>query len=154
MTEAAALQTLLADSPTTADHLLPALQRVQQHFGFVSPEAIRSVASAFNLSRAEVYGVVSFYHDLRESPVGEHVVQLCMAEACQAVGCRSLARHAEARLGVPLGSSTADGRIHLEAAYCFGNCALGPTVRIGDRVHGAVTAARFDALIAALPSHS
>ncbi len=154
MTDAEALQALLADSPTTADHLLPVLQRVQQRFGFVSPEAIRQLAAAFNQSRAEVYGVVSFYHDLREAPVGEHVVQLCMAEACQAVGCRALARHAEATLGVSLGGSTADGRVHLEAAYCFGNCALGPTVRIGDRVHGAVSAARFDALMAALPSHS
>jgi len=113
---------------------------------------IRQVSAAFNLSRAEVYGVVSFYGDLRESPVGEHVVQLCMAEACQAVGCRALARHAEATLGVALGGSTQDGRVHLEAAFCFGNCALGPTVRIGDRVHGAVSEARFDALMASLPT--
>jgi NADH:ubiquinone oxidoreductase subunit E len=148
--ETAGLQELIASSPTTAEFLLPVLQRVQQEFGFVSPEAIRSVAEAFNVSRAEVYGVVTFYGDLRETPVGRHVVQLCMAEACQAVGCRALARHAEARLGVPMGSSTADGRVHLEAAYCFGNCALGPTVRIGDIVHGAVTAAKFDALIARL----
>jgi NADH:ubiquinone oxidoreductase subunit E len=154
MTDAEALQALLAESPATADHLLPALQRVQQRFGFVSPLAIREVATVFNLSRAEVYGVVSFYHDLREAPVGEHVVQLCMAEACQAVGCRALARHAEAALGVSLGGSTTDGRVHLEAAYCFGNCALGPTVRIGDRVHGVVSPARFDALIAALPEHA
>lgn len=152
--DAAALAELLADSPTTAEHLLPILQRVQQRFGFVSPMAIRQVASAFNLSRAEVYGVVSFYGDLREAPVGEHVVQLCMAEACQAMGCRTLARHAEAALGVALGASTPDGRVHLEAAFCFGNCALGPTIRIGDQVHGAVSTSRFDALIAALPSRT
>jgi formate dehydrogenase subunit gamma len=149
-----ALEELLAQSPSTAEHLLPTLQRVQLRFGFVSSTAIRRVAAAFNLSRAEVYGVVSFYGDLREAPVGEHVVQLCMAEACQAVGCRTLASHAETVLGVPLGASTADGRVHLEAAYCFGNCALGPTVRIGDRIHGAVSPARFDALIAALPNRA
>ncbi len=149
--DADALQGLLADSPTTAEHLLPLLQRVQQRFGFVSPIAIRQVSAAFNLSRAEVYGVVSFYGDLRESSVGAHVVQLCMAEACQAVGCRALARHAEKTLGVALGSSTPDGRVHLEAAFCFGNCALGPTVRIGDRVYGAVSEARFNALMASLP---
>ncbi len=152
--DAAALERLLADSPTTAEQLLPMLQRVQQHFGFVSPLAIRRVAAAFNLSRAEVYGVVSFYGDLREAPVGEHVVQLCMAEACQAMGCRALARHAEATLGVALGASTANGRVHLEAAFCFGNCSLAPTIRIGDRIYGAVSASRFDALIAALPNRA
>lgn len=149
-TDAAALQELLDSSPATADSLLPLLQRVQQRFGFVSPAAIRAVAELLNLSRADVYGVVTFYGDLRETPVGRHVVQLCMAEACQAVGCRSLARHAETALGVAMGESTPDGQIHLEAAYCFGNCALGPAVRIGDRVHGTVDAARFDALVAAV----
>lgn len=149
-TDSAELQALLASSPTTADFLLPVLQRVQGRFGFVSPEAIRAVADAFNLSRADVYGVVTFYSDLREAPVGRHVVQLCMAEACQSVGCRDLARHAERRLGVSMGESTPDGRLHLEAAYCFGNCALGPALRIADHVYGAVTAERFDALVAPL----
>jgi formate dehydrogenase subunit gamma len=113
----------------------------------VSQPAIRVIAQAFNLSRADVYGVVTFYHDLREAPVGETVIQLCMAEACQSVGCRSLAAHAVKMLGVPLGASTPDGRIHLEAAYCFGNCALGPTIRIGDRIYGGVTTDRFDELV-------
>jgi NADH:ubiquinone oxidoreductase subunit E len=148
--DADALQELISSSPTTADSLLPLLQRVQKRFGFVSPVAIRAVAQSLNLSRAEVYGVVSFYGDLRESPVGKHVVQLCMAEACQAVGCRALARHAVATLGAEMEHTTRDGRIHLEAAYCFGNCALGPTVRIGDQVYGAVSQARFDALMAPL----
>lgn len=148
--ESRALRELLDGSPTTADHLLPFLQRVQARFGFVSQPAIRFTAQAFNLSRSEVYGVVTFYGDLREEPVGRHVVQLCMAEACQAVGCRALARHAEHTLGVSMGTTTADGQVHLEAAYCFGNCALGPSIRIGDRVHGAVSTARFDALVGPL----
>jgi formate dehydrogenase subunit gamma len=141
---------LLARSPIGPEHLLPLLQQVQSRVGWVPPGAIRQVAHAFNLSRAEVHGVVTFYHDLREAPVGTHVVQLCMAEACQAVGCRALASHAQTSLGVPMGESTADGRVHLEAAYCFGNCALGPTMRIGDRVYGGVSSERFDELVAGL----
>ena len=141
------LQALLDGSPTDADYLLPVLQQVQQRFGYVSPAAIRFVAQAFNRSRAEVYGVVSFYGDLREEPVGDVVVQLCMAEACQAVGCRELARHAESSLQVKLGETTPDGRVQLEAVYCLGNCALGPSVRLGGAVHGGVTADRLDALV-------
>ncbi len=141
---------VLSRSLVGAEFLLPVLQQVQSRVGWVPPSAIRQIAEAFNLTRAEVHGVVTFYHDLREAPVGRHVVQLCMAEACQAVGCRALSRHAEQALGVTLGQSTADGRVHLEAAYCFGNCALGPTVRIGDRVIGGVSNEKFDALVAEL----
>lgn len=145
------LTELLAQSPTDAEYLLPVLQQVQSRLGHVSKGAIRMIAESFNLSRAEVHGVVTFYHDLREEPVGDHVVQLCMAEACQAVGCRTLAAHAERSLGVAVGNTSANGRIHLEAAYCFGNCALGPTVRIGDRIYGSVTPERFNTLMSALP---
>ena len=141
------LQSLLSDAPTDTSNLLPLLQQVQRQLGHVSPGAIRVIAEAFNLSRAEVYGVVTFYGDLRETAVGRHVVQVCMAEACQSVGCRDLMRHAEATLAVSADHTTADGRHHLEAAYCFGNCALGPTVRINDVIHGAVTPTRFDALL-------
>lgn len=148
--ELAILNELLASSPTDAGHLLPLLQQVQAQLGYVSQPAVRVIAQAFNLSRAEVYGVVTFYHDLREAPVGDTVLQLCMAEACQAVGCRDLAAHATSVLGVSLGHTTADGRLHLEAAYCFGNCALGPTVRIGDRVIGRMTTERLDQLVASL----
>lgn len=153
-TEIELLTSLIDLSPTGAEDLIPLLQQVQARIGHVSPGAIRMVAAAFNLSRAEVFGVVSFYHDLREAPVGDHVVQLCMAEACQAVGCRALAQHAAARFGVPIGTSTADGRVHFEAAYCFGNCALGPSMRVGDRVYGGVTNERFDAIINALPART
>jgi formate dehydrogenase subunit gamma len=150
--ELAVLDALLADLAPDAEHLLPFLHLVQERLGHVSPAAIRYAAHAFNLSRAEVYGVVTFYGDFRESPVGDTVVQLCMAEACQAVGCRDLAAHAESSLGVQLGETTRDGRVHLEAVYCLGNCALGPSVRIGDDVHGRVTAAAFDTLVATATS--
>ncbi|BAH39425.1 MAG TPA: formate dehydrogenase [Gemmatimonas aurantiaca] len=149
--EQAVIADLLAQSPTGAEHLLPVLQQVQATVGFVSQDAMRQIAQAFNISRADVYGVVTFYTDLREAPVGQYVMQLCMAEACQSVGCRELAAHATHVLGVPLGQTTADHRIHLEAAYCFGNCALGPTMRIDDRIVGGVTPARFDELLAELP---
>lgn len=152
--EQAVVADLLAHSPTTAEYLLPVLQQVQAVVGFVSQDAMRQIAHAFNISRADVYGVVTFYTDLREAPVGRHVVQLCMAEACQAVGCRELATHARTALGVELGQTTADQRVHIEAAYCFGNCALGPTVRIDDRIVGGVTPERFDQLLAELPSQA
>jgi NADH:ubiquinone oxidoreductase subunit E len=148
--ELAVLGELLDGAPTDAEYLLPLLQQVQARLGFISPGAIRTIAHAFNLSRADVYGVVTFYADLREAPVGELVVQLCMAEACQSVGCRSLAAHASRALGVDMGETTSDGRAHLEAAYCLGNCALGPSMRIGDRVYGRVTPERFDAIVGPL----
>ena len=147
--ELAVLEALLPTMPNDVEHLLPMLHEIQKHLGFISPGAMRVVAEAFNLSRAEVYGVVSFYGDFREAPVGQTVMQLCMAEACQSVGCRSLAAHAERALGISLGESTPDGRLHLEAVYCLGNCALGPAMRIGDEVLGCVTTDQFDALVAA-----
>jgi NADH:ubiquinone oxidoreductase subunit E len=146
--ELAVLDDILASTPAEPEQLLPVLLEVQARIGFVSQPAIRYLAHAFNLSRAEVYGVVTFYHDLREAPVGETIVQLCMAEACQAVGCRELAAHAQQRLGVALGCTTEDGRVHVEATYCLGNCALGPSIRIGDAVYGRVTPERFDTLLA------
>lgn len=146
------VEDLLARVPHDPQHLLPTLQQVQALLGWVPEAAIRAVAHAFNRSRAEVYGVVTFYYDLRPAPVGDTVVQVCMAEACQAVGCRDLAAHASQHLGVPLGHTTADGRVHLEATYCLGNCALGPSVRIGDAVHGRVSPHRFDTLVSAAVS--
>jgi len=148
--ELACLDELLAEFSPDAEHLLPFLHRVQARLGYVSQSAIRYTAHAFNLSRADVYGVVTFYGDFREEPVGDTVLQLCMAEACQAMGCRELAAHVERRLGVPLGTSTPDARFHVEAVYCLGNCALGPTMRVGDAVHGRVTPDRFDTIVHAI----
>ncbi|MBL0939491.1 MAG: NAD(P)H-dependent oxidoreductase subunit E [Gemmatimonadaceae bacterium] len=146
--ELAILHQLFAATPARASYLLPLLQQVQARVGFVSQAAMRAVAAHVNVSRAEVYGVVSFYHDLREEPVGDTVVQVCMAEACQAVGCRDLALHVERRRGVALGTIVDGQSWHAEATYCLGNCALGPSVRIGDAIHGRVTPERLDALLA------
>jgi formate dehydrogenase subunit gamma len=148
----AAVRELLAAGSASPDQLLPLLHAVQLRVGHISSDAIRLIAESFNLSRAEVYGVVSFYGDFREAPTGRHVIQVCMAEACQAVGCRTLAAHAERTLNLALGGTTSDGQLQIEAAYCFGNCALGPTIRIGEHIHGRVTPERFDALISPLRS--
>jgi formate dehydrogenase subunit gamma len=107
-----------------------------------------------SLSRAEVHGVISFYHDFRTEPVGEQLVHLCRAEACQAMGSRELEQHARQRLGVDFGETTADGRFTLEAVYCLGNCACSPSIRIGDEVHARVSPGKFDELIARLEAES
>jgi formate dehydrogenase subunit gamma len=140
---------ILATTAPNYDRLLPALLDIQRHVGFVPTQSITAIAQHFNLSRADVHGVVTFYQDLRTAPTGRHVIQICQAEACQAVGCRALTAHAERRLGVALGDGNRE--VALLAGYCFGNCACGPTVRIGDAIHGRVTPHTFDALVDALP---
>jgi formate dehydrogenase subunit gamma len=130
--------------------LLPALHAIQDKLGHVPPDAVPMIANALNLSRAEVHGVISFYHDFRTEPPGEHTVQLCRAEACQAMGSRELERHARQRLGVSFGQTTPDGLLTLEPVYCLGNCACAPSIRINDEVHARVSPARFDELIAGL----
>jgi len=130
--------------------LLPALHDVQATFGYVPDEAVRLLAQTFNLSRAEVHGVVSFYHDFRREPAGRHVIKLCQAEACQSMGSRDLRAHACERLGVALGETTGDGRVTLEATYCLGLCATAPSAMIDGRVLGRVTPARLDAALEAL----
>jgi formate dehydrogenase subunit gamma len=130
--------------------LLPVLHAIQDKLGHVPPDAVPMIASALNLSRAEVHGVISFYHDFHTEPPGEHTVQLCRAEACQAMGSRELERHALQKLGVAYGETTGDGLFTLEPVYCLGNCACAPSVRINDEIHARVSPARFDELIAGL----
>lgn len=130
--------------------LIEILHEIQSLMGYVPEEATLLLAGALNLSRAEVHGVISFYHDFRRAPAGRHVVRLCRAEACQAVGCEALAHHATASLGIAFGETRGDGAATLEAVYCLGNCALGPSVMIDGELHGRVDAARFDSLIGEL----
>ena len=130
--------------------LLPVLHGVQDVLGFVPDEAVAMIAEAISLSRAEVHGVMSFYHDFRSQPAGEHVVHMCRAEACQAMGSRGLEEHARDRLGIDYGETTADGLFTLEPVYCLGNCACSPSVRINDEIHARVSAEKFDELISAL----
>jgi len=127
--------------------LLPMLHAIQGAFGHVPDEAVRFLADLLNLSRAEVHGVVSFYHDFRRSPAGRHVVKLCCAEACQAMGSRRLQAELEAAFGIALGETTADGRVTLEPVYCLGNCALSPAALVDGKLHGRLDAARVRALV-------
>ena len=128
--------------------LLEVLHAVQAALGFVPAAAVPLVADGLNLSRAEVHGVVTFYHFFRESPAGKHTISLCQAEACQSRGAEALAAHARRRLGVDFHGTTPDGRFTLEPIYCLGNCACSPAAMIDGRLHGRVTPERFDALIA------
>lgn len=127
--------------------LLPILHALQNRFGFIPEAAVPIIAEALNQTRAEVHGVISFYHHFRTTPPGRHVVQICRAEACQAVGARQLEAYAKTRLGVDYHQTTSDREITLEAVYCLGNCACGPSIRVDDNVRGRVTPETFDALL-------
>lgn len=124
------------------------LQAMQDAFGYVPQPAIPMVAEALNVSRAEVHGVFTFYHDLREEPAGRHVLKLCRAEACQAAGCDALIALAESRLGVAMGETTSDRLITLEPVYCLGLCATAPSAMIDGRVVGRLTEKKIDGLVA------
>jgi formate dehydrogenase subunit gamma len=128
--------------------LLPILHALQEAFGHVPANAVTTVAEALNLSRAEVHGVVTFYHDFRQEPAGRHVLKLCRAEACQAAGGDALAAHAQAKLGVPIGDTTADRSVTLEPVYCLGLCATAPAAMLDGHVVGRLDATRLDALLA------
>ncbi|MDA9468902.1 formate dehydrogenase subunit gamma [Bradyrhizobium sp. CCBAU 53415] len=124
------------------------LHALQEAFGYVPEAAIPMVAKALNLSRAEVHGVFTFYHDFRHKPAGRHVLKLCRAEACQAAGGDALAARAEAKLGVSLGNTTADDRVTLEPIYCLGLCATAPSAMLDGRLVGRLDQKRLDALVA------
>ncbi|MET8471710.1 formate dehydrogenase subunit gamma [Streptomyces sp. NPDC006422] len=126
--------------------LLPVLHAVQAELGCVPQEAIPVLADEFNLSRADVHGVVTFYHDFRREPAGRSTVRVCRAEACQALGADRLVDHVRAS-GLTLGETSADGRVTVEQVFCLGNCALGPSVEVDGRLHGRVTPARLGAML-------
>jgi len=128
--------------------LLPILHEVQAQFGHVPEEALRVVAGKLNISRAEIHGVATFYHDFRSTPAGRHVVKLCRAEACQAMGGERIAAHAAKRLGVGHGETTHDGAVRLENVYCLGLCACGPAAMVDGRVVGRLDEERLDAILA------
>ena len=126
--------------------LLPILHEIQETFGFVPRPALPVIASALNLSRAEVYGVATFYHDFRAAPAGRRVLKLCRAEACQSMGCEALVARAEERLGTACGSTSAEG-VTLEAVYCLGLCATGPSALVDGQVVGRLDPGKIDAMI-------
>lgn len=130
------------------DALLEILHDLQEHLGFIPEAALPALAKSLNLSRAEVHGVVSFYHDYRREPAGRHVIKVCRAEACQSMGANELVGMIERYLKVKLGQTTADGAITVEAAYCLGNCALSPAVMVDDQLVGRVDAKKFEKIVA------
>jgi formate dehydrogenase subunit gamma len=132
------------------DELLEIFHAVQAELGFVPEPALPAIANALNLSRAEVYGVLTFYHDFRRSPPGRHVIKICRAESCQAMHTDELCRHAVKQLGVAFGETSADGAFTLEAVYCLGNCARSPAMMIDGDLYGCVDKMRFDAIVADL----
>jgi formate dehydrogenase subunit gamma len=128
---------------------MPIFHAVQEALGYVPKDSVPLIAQALNLSIAEVHGVLTFYHYFRKTPPGRHVVHVCRAEACQAVGAVELEAHAKRSLGIDFHGTTADGAVSLEPVYCLGNCALGPSVMVDNQLKGRVNPRRFDELIAA-----
>ena len=143
----AAVDRILAGHADQPGALLPILHGIQKELGYIPTEAVGRIAAGLNLSRAEVHGVISFYHYFRQHRPGRHVIQVCRAEACQAVNSETTEEHARRCLGVDYHGTTADGQFTLEAAYCLGNCAAGPSVMIDDKLFGRVTPERFDELL-------
>jgi formate dehydrogenase subunit gamma len=128
--------------------LLPILHALQEEFGYIDEAAEPLIADALNITRAEVHGVVTFYHDFRRQPAGRHVLKLCRAEACQAAGGEALAARAESRLGIAFGSTTADGRVTLEPVFCLGLCSVSPSATINGRIVARLDEKKLDTLLA------
>jgi formate dehydrogenase subunit gamma len=127
--------------------LLPILHSIQDELGYVPESAVPIVAEVLNLSRAEVHGVVTFYHFFRMHPPGQHTLYLCRAEACQSMGARALERYVRDKLKIDFHETTADGRYTLEPVYCLGNCACSPAVMVDETVYGRVTPERIDEIL-------
>lgn len=128
--------------------LLPILHEIQAAFGYVPQEALPIIARELNLSRAEVHGVVTFYHDYRDHPAGRHVLKLCRAEACQSMGGDRLAERVKSLLGIDFHQTTPDGAVTLEPVYCLGLCSAAPAAMLDGEVHGRLDADAVDGLVA------
>ena len=154
MDQAADLQEIEDYKAIVRDHsdmegpLLPILHAFQEAYGLVPQGAYQTIADALNISKAELHGVVSFYHDFRSNPSGRHVLKICRAEACQSVGANALAQSTLERLGIDWNGTTSDGNLTVEPVYCLGLCACGPAAMVDGRVVGRVDDAGLDALLA------
>ena len=141
-------QTIIARHAGREGPLLPILHDLQAAFGFIATEAVPVLAQALNLTRAEVHGVISFYHDFRDAPGGRRVVKLCRAEACQAMGGDAVAADLLARLGLDWGQISAEGDLTIEPVYCLGLCAVAPAAMIDGEPIGRLDAQRLAAAVA------
>ena len=128
--------------------LLVVLHAIQEEFGCIPAEAVPRIAEGLNLSRAEVHGVMTFYHHFREVPPGRHTLRICRAESCQAMNGVALEQHAQRRLAIDFHQTSADGAVTLEPVYCLGLCASSPALMIGTRPHARMSPARLDAVLA------
>ncbi len=151
MTESTSIQetvqsfiTTLKDKPGA---LLPILHGIQDALGYIPADSVPAIAQGLHLSRAEVHGVISFYHYFRDTPPGKQTIHICRAESCQAMGGKQLEQHVKDQLGIDYHETTADGQFSLEPVYCLGNCACSPAIQIGDDIYGKVSAQSFDAII-------
>jgi formate dehydrogenase subunit gamma len=126
---------------------IPILHALQEEFGYLPRETLPMVADALNVTRAEIYGVATFYHDFHLEPRGEHTVLLCRAEACQAMGAVALAERAKTRLGIDWGETTPDGRVTLEQTFCLGLCACAPSAMVDGKLVGRLTNEKLDAVL-------
>ncbi len=145
--ERAAVLDALARNRALEGALIPVLHAIQDRLGWIPPKVVPLVAFELNLSRAEVHGVITFYHYFRQHPPGRHVIHLCRAEACQAVGAVELENHAQRVLGTEMHGTSADGSHSLEPVFCLGNCAMGPSLLYDGELHACVTTERFDELV-------
>lgn len=127
--------------------LLPILHGIQEAIGYVPDDAVPVIAGELNLSRAEVHGVVSFYHEFRNQAPGRHILKICEAESCQALGAEQLVHHACTRLGIEMHQTSSDGAVTMEPVYCLGNCALSPALMVDGETVGRVTPEKLDALL-------
>jgi formate dehydrogenase subunit gamma len=143
----AAVEDAIAAHRARPGGLLPLLHAIQEALGFVPMPAIPAIADALNLSRAEVSGVISFYHDFRATPAGRHTLKLCRAEACQAMGAQLLSEALRRQLGIEWHGTTSDGSITLEPVFCLGNCACAPAAMLDGEVHGRLTSERLARLL-------
>jgi len=146
----AEIQKIVSTHTNLEGPLLPILHALQDRFGYIPNESFSIITSALSITAADLKGVISFYHYFKTTPPANNVVQICRAEACQALGARSLETHAKNRLGIGYHEMTADKEFGLEPVYCLGNCGCGPAVRVGDQIVGRVTAERFDELLSEL----
>lgn len=146
----AAASKLISEVGAAPEMLVQILNAFVKEFSYISEEAVRHIAQELNLSRADVHGVVSFYHDHRTEPAGKRLIKICQAESCQAMGSKALTAHAVESLGAGLRETSEDGEVTLEPVYCLGNCACSPAIMIDDRVYGRVDAKRLDELVAAM----
>jgi formate dehydrogenase subunit gamma len=141
------VQTIIAELKDKPGALLPILHAIQDTLGYIPEDSVPAIAQSLALSRAEVHGVISFYHYFRDTPPGKHTIHLCRAESCQAMGSNKLEDHVKAKLGIDYHETSADGQFSLEPVYCLGNCACSPAIQIGDEVYGRVSTDAFDAII-------